>query len=85
MLFNSYFFIFVFLPITVLVYHAINKFGKYQISQYFLLFMSICFYGYADINCLPVLAGSICLNYLMFLLLKKCALPAGGYSHAQSL
>ena len=71
MQFSSYIFMFVFLPVSVLGYYAAGKTGKYKNSQYFLLLVSIWFYAYADIRYLPVLAASILMNYLIFLLLKK--------------
>lgn len=71
MQFSSYIFMFVFLPVSVLGYYAAGKTGKYKNSQYFLLLVSIWFYAYADIRYLPVLAGSILMNYLIFLLLKR--------------
>lgn len=77
MQFNSYFFLFVFLPVSVLGYYAVNRTGKYKISQFFLLLMSVWFYAYADIRYLPILAGSICLNYFVFLLLKKNRIRRG--------
>ena len=63
MLFNSYEFIFLFLPITLIGYYAAAKFIKNQAAKLFLIFASVCFYSYWDINNLPVLLASICVNY----------------------
>lgn len=64
MLFNSYEFIFIFLPITLLGYYLAAKFIKNQAAKLFLILASICFYSYWDINNLPILLTSICVNYL---------------------
>lgn len=64
MLFNSYEFIFIFLPVTLLGYYLSAKFIKNQAAKLFLIFASVCFYSYWDINNLPVLLASICVNYL---------------------
>lgn len=46
MLFNSYEFIFVYLPITLLGYYLTGKFIKNEAAKIFLIFASICFYSY---------------------------------------
>ena len=63
MLFNSYVFIFAFLPIALLGYFICNKFGKYQLANIFLIGMSLWFYGYFNITYLPIICGSILINY----------------------
>lgn len=65
MLFNSYFFIFVFLPLSVLGYFALNLLTRPRYANYFLLAMSLWFYGANDLRSLPVLLISIVLNYLI--------------------
>lgn len=74
MLFNSYFFILVFLPITVLLYHILNRSGKYCVAQYFLLVMSLWFYSYTNVRFLPIILLSICFNYIIYMLMSKCKL-----------
>lgn len=64
MLFNSYEFIFIFLPLTLLGYYAAAKFIKNQAAKLFLILASVCFYSYWDINNLPILLVSIAVNYL---------------------
>lgn len=63
MLFNSYEFIFVYLPITLLGYYLSAKFIKNQAAKLFLIFASLCFYSYWDVNNLPILLASIAVNY----------------------
>lgn len=66
MLFNSYAFIFAFLPVTFAVYFLIPKFGKWggvRAGTLWLSFASLVFYGYWDIRYVPLLSGSICWNF----------------------
>lgn len=65
MLFNSYFFIFVFVPLSVTGYFALNRLTRPRYAGYFLLAMSLWFYGANDLRSLPVLLSSIVLNYLI--------------------
>lgn len=64
MLFNSYEFIFLFLPITLIVYYAMAKKLSHMIAKYFLIFASVCFYSYWDVSNLPILLTSIFINYV---------------------
>lgn len=50
MLFNSYIFIFLFLPITILGYFGLNKIKKPNLAKIFLCCMSLWFYAYSDIS-----------------------------------
>ena len=63
MLFNSYEFIFLFLPITVSVYYLLNRMRLTLASNAWLLFASLFFYCWWDIRYLPLLLGSILFNY----------------------
>ena len=65
MLFNSYIFIFAFLPFTILGYFLLNKLKLYKISEYFLIIMSLIFYGYFNISYLPIIIFSIIFNYFI--------------------
>ena len=64
MLFNSYIFILLFLPIAIMGYFLLNHFHKYQLAKVFLLGMSLWFYSYFNVKYLPVILLSIGLNYL---------------------
>jgi alginate O-acetyltransferase complex protein AlgI len=68
LLFNSYEFIFAFLPITFFIYFAIKS---EQISKLFLLFASLFFYSWWNILYLPILLASISINYILGLQLTK--------------
>lgn len=68
MLFNSYIFILFFLPVTVSVYFLINKYKKEQESKldlWWLLGMSLWFYGYSNPIYLLLILSSICVNFLI--------------------
>ena len=64
MLFNTFLFAVVFLPLTLLGYFAISKYSM-RLSIGFLLLASLVFYSYWDISFLPLLLGSITMNYLV--------------------
>lgn len=71
MLFNSYVFIFIFLPLTLLGYYLLNHVGHYTLSKVFLSLMSLWFYAYFNIYYLWIIVFSIGLNYLISLLIAK--------------
>lgn len=62
MLFNSYEFIFAFLPIVFIAFFIAAKFNKIY-AGYFLGFASLFFYAWTSLNSLPILLGSILINY----------------------
>jgi len=70
MLFNSYEFIFAFLPVCLTLYFIIGaKLPKLAVP--FLVIASLIFYSYWDIRYLPLLLLSIISNYLFGLLIEK--------------
>lgn len=71
MLFNSYIFIFVFLPICILGYFLINKTGKNKLGHAFLLGMSLWFYGYFNPAYLLIIIASVCINYTFYCWMRK--------------
>jgi len=70
MLFNSYLFIFVFLPLTILGYFFLVSKSK-KIAQIFLIIMSLWFYGYFNYSYLIIICGSILFNFMFFRILLK--------------
>ena len=64
MLFNSYAFLMLFLPITFLVYFGLNRCGCYRAASVALLSASFIFYGYENWRLCLLLAASIGINYL---------------------
>ncbi len=69
MLFNSYIFIFLFLPIALLGYYTLNHFHKYTISKGWLIACSLVFYAYINPIYVIILLLSICGNYTLHRLL----------------
>jgi alginate O-acetyltransferase complex protein AlgI len=77
MLFNSYHFILVFLPITFFVYFILNRKRLILPSKVWLIFASLFFYGWWNPIYIPLIIGSILLNYSSSrILLKKKVSPA---------
>ena len=63
MLFNSYEFIFLFLPITFFVYFYLTSKRLITGAKAFLVFASLFFYSYWNIIYLPLILASILFNY----------------------
>ena len=71
MLFNSYEFILLYLPITLILYYQLAKRISNSAAKNFLIFASLCFYSYWDVRNLPILLTSILVNYLFGHFLSK--------------
>lgn len=69
MLFNSYEFLFLFLPGTLLVYFGLRKALFKRLSLVALIFASFLFYAWWNPIYLPLLLFSICINYSVAYLL----------------
>lgn len=63
MLFNSYEFIFLFLPITLGIYFWLNKKRLTQASKAWMVFASLFFYSWWNAIYLPIMIGSILFNF----------------------
>lgn len=63
MLFNSYEFIFLFLPITFGIYFWLNKKRLIQASKGWMVFTSLFFYSWWNVIYLPLILGSILFNF----------------------
>jgi alginate O-acetyltransferase complex protein AlgI len=64
MLFNSFEFIFLLLPITIAGYYLLWKLNKNHLAQIWLVITSLFFYGWWNPRYLPIIIGSIVINYL---------------------
>lgn len=71
MQFNSYVFILLFLPITVIIYFLINKINV-TAGKLVLILSSILFYAYQRYEMLVYLVISIALNYALARAVRKC-------------
>lgn len=70
MLFNSYEFIFLFLPITFAGFFLLGKYAK-NYAVIWLVIASFVFYGYWDYHYVPLLFCSILFNYLVGMKIEK--------------
>lgn len=66
MLFNSYIFIILFLPICLAGYYLLQKKQHSEIAKVFLTGMSLWFYAYFNISYLGIILTSIAVNYLLY-------------------
>lgn len=65
MLFNSYEFVFGFLPVSLLTYFLLGRVKGGLVAVGFLAAASLFFYGWWDARYLPLLGGSIVFNFLV--------------------
>lgn len=63
MLFNSFVFIFLFLPITLFIYFILNKFRLIKLATIFLTLASLFFYGYWNFIHIPLILSSVTFNF----------------------
>ncbi len=71
MLFNSYVFIFAFLPVTFFVYFYLNSLRLTEASKAFLVLSSLFFYSWWNIAYLPIILVSLLFNYVVGISLSK--------------
>ena len=71
MLFNSYEFIFVFLPISFFVYFYLNHKRLTEASKGFLVCSSLFFYSWWNVTYLPIILASMVVNYTVGRSLNK--------------
>jgi len=71
MLFNSYVFIFLFLPITLLIYFGLNKWKLIRASILWLILVSLVYYGWWNPKYVLLIVGSILFNYTIGTWLKR--------------
>src|ERR1035437_7551232 len=79
MLFNSYAFILVFLPVALAVFFALGRNNRFREARFWLLLASLGFYSYWNIAYLPVLLGSIVVNFTVASLMSRC-LPSSAHA-----
>ena len=76
MLFNSYIFILLFLPLCLFGYFGLNHLKQYTLAQAFLLGMSLWFYGYFNPSYLLIILVSIVVNFLFTRMMSHTKVPA---------
>jgi alginate O-acetyltransferase complex protein AlgI len=84
MLFNSYCYIFLFLPAVLFLYFLLSKRRFTVASKLALLLASLLFYGWWNPVYLPLIAGSILFNYLLGRLISGKR-DEGRFSYSKSL
>lgn len=72
MLFNSYIFILLFLPLAVLGYYLLNRLGKYHWGKAYLIGMSLWFYAFFNLQYLWIIIASIIINFVLYRVLLSC-------------
>jgi alginate O-acetyltransferase complex protein AlgI len=65
MLFNSFLFIYLFLPLTFAGYFFLNSRNKETLSKLWLFGASLFFYGWWNANYAPLILGSVICNYYL--------------------
>ncbi len=71
MLFNSYSFLFLFLPINIFLFYFLSKTQNSKLLVIYLLIASLIFYSIDNIQYLPLLIISVFINYLFGQIIKK--------------
>ncbi|HZU63680.1 MAG TPA: MBOAT family protein, partial [Novosphingobium sp.] len=71
MLFGSLVFVFAFLPVVLLAYHALRGAGHERTAKYFLVAASLFFYGWWDPRYVPLVSLSIGANFALSLLMER--------------
>ena len=71
MLFNSYIFILLFIPLCLLGYFLLNRIKLFVPAQFFLFGMSLWFYGYFNYRYLLIIIVSIFINYGLYVFIGK--------------
>ena len=86
MLFNSFAFIFLFLPIAVVGFFGVSR-VRHELGTAWLVLASLFFYGWWDYRYVPLLVGSILFNYLVGRRLEQLAaghaIERGGHVTAE--
>ena len=70
MLFNSYQFIFLYLPITLAVFALLGRYSN-RLAIFWLALASLVFYGHWNLHDVPVLCASILFNFLLSGLISR--------------
>jgi alginate O-acetyltransferase complex protein AlgI len=81
MIFSSYQFIFLFLPITTLLFLVIGQVTRPIYAASFLILASLYFYGYWNPEYIPLLLFSIVFNYAVGMIMMKAGRRIGNKSY----
>lgn len=75
MLFHSYFFILVFLPLSLSGWYLLNRMKRFKLAQGYLIGMSLWFYAWYNVSFLWVMLGSCLFNFGVSFLLSRRDAP----------
>ncbi len=78
MLFNSYIFILLFLPLSLVGYFSLNRCIGHTAGKIWLTLMSLWFYGYFNPQYLWIIVASVLINYGLYRLLEQRGRTAAG-------
>jgi alginate O-acetyltransferase complex protein AlgI len=78
MLFNSYQFVFVFLPVTLIVFFVLGRASRVWAAGWLAL-ASLVFYGYWSVKYIPLLLGSVIFNFICGRALSRRARSPRGH------
>jgi len=85
MLFNSYIFVLLFLPLCLVGWFSLNRLPSRKPALLFLLGMSLWFYGYFNPKYILIILCSIGGNYLLCRLMGKAAVSDNAQQKAAPL
>jgi len=71
MIFSSYTFIFIFLPVAFTVYFLAQRFAGDKPAKIWLIAASLYFYAHGSLVFLPLLAGTIVFNFIIVKLIRR--------------
>ena len=85
MLFSSFTFIFIFLPIVWIIFHLLKNArfkAHFLYAKIFLIASSLFFYAFWKVAYLPILLGSIIVNYLLAKAILKDSLKSNHFNQS---
>jgi len=71
MLFNSFEFLFVFLPLTLVGYYVLRTWVAHHAALVALTLASLLFYAWWDVRYLPLLLGSVVVNHVLGVVITR--------------
>lgn len=77
MLFNSYIFIFLFFPLCLAGFYLLGRCKRPEAAKVWLIGFSLWFYAYFNYSYLLIILGSIGMNYLFYLGIRRLKTRAG--------
>lgn len=76
MIFSTYIFVFVFLPIVLLLYFGMSRFVSRKVQHCFIILASLVFYGYNNTAYIWILLASVFVNYTLSTAIQDTARSA---------